>query len=86
MTALTESFLSMSIHNVFSWPISTFLRFSRIGKPVLDSIIKLHCHQRSFVILGTFHESLHHEANPCPTGQTPHMVVLPDLELGPLAQ
>jgi len=36
MTALTESFLSMSIHNVFSWPISTFLRFSRIGKPVLD--------------------------------------------------
>jgi|SRR5882724_4493009 len=32
-----ESFLSMSIHNVFSWPISTFLHFSRIGKPVLDT-------------------------------------------------
>ena len=26
----------MSIHNVFSWPISTFLLFSWIGKPVLD--------------------------------------------------
>src|SRR5882724_5749208 len=37
MTALTESFLSMSIHNIFSWPISTFLHFSQIGKPVLDS-------------------------------------------------
>src|SRR5882724_12275573 len=31
-----ESFLSTSIYSVFSWPISTFLRFSRIGKPVLD--------------------------------------------------
>src|SRR5882724_13454623 len=31
-----ESFLSTSIHNIFSWPISTFLCFSRIGKPVLD--------------------------------------------------
>src|SRR5882724_11781286 len=36
MTALSESFYLMSIHNVFSWPISTFLLFSRIGKPVLD--------------------------------------------------
>ena len=26
----------MSIHNVLSWPISTLLLFSRIGKPVLD--------------------------------------------------
>jgi len=25
-----------SIHNVFSWPISTLLLFSQIGKPVLD--------------------------------------------------
>src|SRR5882724_3614014 len=32
-----ENFLSMSIHNVFSWPILTFLCFSRIRKPVLDS-------------------------------------------------
>src|SRR5882724_2559622 len=40
MTALTESFLSTSIHNVFSWPILTFLRFSRIGKPILDRRLK----------------------------------------------
>src|SRR5882724_6501580 len=37
MTALMESFLSTSIHNVFSWPILTFLHFSQVGKPVLDS-------------------------------------------------
>src|SRR5882724_6852434 len=41
-----ESFLSMSIHNVFSWPISTFLRFSQIGKPVLDSF------QRKYIYVG----------------------------------
>ena len=41
MTALAESSPSMSIHNVFSWPISTFLHFSQIGKPVLDSHQKL---------------------------------------------
>src|SRR5882724_1719668 len=38
MTALAESFPSTSIHNVFSWPILTFLRFSRIRKPILDTI------------------------------------------------
>src|SRR5882724_3338503 len=37
MTALSESFYLMSIHNVFSWLISTFLLFSRIGKPILDT-------------------------------------------------
>src|SRR5882724_10185846 len=42
MTALSESFYLMSIHNVFSWPISTFLLFSRIGKPVLDSFTQTH--------------------------------------------
>jgi len=35
MTALSESFCLMSIHNVLSWLISTLLLFSRIGKPVL---------------------------------------------------
>ena len=29
----------MSIHNVLSWPISTLLLFSQIGKPVLDKPI-----------------------------------------------
>src|SRR5882724_8481299 len=37
MTALSESFYLMSIHNIFSWLISTLLLFSRIGKPVLDT-------------------------------------------------
>src|SRR5882724_10534740 len=37
MTALSESFCLMSIHNVLSWPISTLLLFIRIGKPVLDT-------------------------------------------------
>src|SRR5882724_3853599 len=37
MTAFSESFYLMSIHYVFSWPISTFLLFSQIGKPVLDT-------------------------------------------------
>ena len=36
MTALSESFSLMIIHDVFSLPISTFLLFSRVGKPVLD--------------------------------------------------
>src|SRR5882724_9220625 len=27
----------MSIHNVFSWPILTFLLFSQIGKPIPDT-------------------------------------------------
>src|SRR5882724_2023280 len=39
MTALAESSPSTSIHNVFSWPISTFLRFSQVGKPVLDKCL-----------------------------------------------
>ena len=30
----------MSIHNIFSWPISTFLRFSQIRKPVLDRLYR----------------------------------------------
>src|SRR5882724_7186350 len=38
MKALSESFYLTSIHNVFSWLISTFLRFSRIGKPILDRL------------------------------------------------
>jgi len=34
-TALSESFYLMSIHNVFSWPISTFWLFmSRMGFPI----------------------------------------------------
>ena len=37
MTALSESFYLTSIHNIFSWPISTFLPFSQIRKPVLDT-------------------------------------------------
>src|SRR5882724_10964789 len=37
MTALSESFCLMSIHNVLSWPISTLLLFSQIGKSVLDT-------------------------------------------------
>src|SRR5882724_10947119 len=37
MTALSESFSLTIIHDVFSSPISTFLLFSRVGKPVLDS-------------------------------------------------
>src|SRR5882724_8172247 len=41
MTALSESFCLMSIHNALSWPISTLLLFSQIGKSVLDS-----CHER----------------------------------------
>src|SRR5882724_2229870 len=36
MTALSESFYLTSIHNVFSWLISTFLLFSQIRKPILD--------------------------------------------------
>src|SRR5882724_5498684 len=40
MTALSESFCLMSIHNVLSWPISTLLLFSQIGKPVLDNVNK----------------------------------------------
>src|SRR5882724_8614383 len=34
VVALAKSLLS--IHNIFSWPISTLLLFSQIGKPVLD--------------------------------------------------
>src|SRR5882724_682037 len=37
MTALSESFCLTSIHNVLSWPISTLLLFSQIGKSVLDT-------------------------------------------------
>src|SRR5882724_9345254 len=37
MTALSESLYLMSIHNIFSWPISTFLLFSQIGKPIPDT-------------------------------------------------
>src|SRR5882724_2018847 len=37
-TALAESFPSMSIHNVFSWPISTFFHFSWVGKPILETL------------------------------------------------
>src|SRR5882724_7644826 len=37
LTALAESFPSTSIHNVSSWPILTFLRFSRVEKPILDT-------------------------------------------------
>src|SRR5882724_12712793 len=40
MTALSESFYLMSIHNVFSWPISTLLLFSQIGKPILDRLFQ----------------------------------------------
>src|SRR5882724_2311718 len=39
MTALAEIFPSTSIHNVFSWPISTLLCFSQIRKPILDTPI-----------------------------------------------
>src|SRR5882724_3111604 len=35
--SLSESFYLTSTHNIFSWPISTFLLFSWIGKPVLDT-------------------------------------------------
>jgi len=38
MTALSESCYLTSIHNILSWPILTFLLFSRIGKPVLDTV------------------------------------------------
>src|SRR5882672_1908523 len=31
----------MFASNVFSWSIPTYLHFSRVGKPVLDSIIEL---------------------------------------------
>jgi len=41
MTALSESSYLMSIHNIFSWPISTLFLFSQIGKPVLDKWKKL---------------------------------------------
>src|SRR5882724_7490837 len=34
--SLSESFYLTSIQNIFSWPISTFLLFSWIGKPILD--------------------------------------------------
>ena len=38
MTALSESFSFMIIHDVFSLPISTYLLFSQIGKPILDRL------------------------------------------------
>jgi len=41
MTALFESLLLMLICDVFSLLIPTFLHFSQVGKPILDSIIKL---------------------------------------------
>src|SRR5882724_12370090 len=37
MTALSESFSLMIIHDIFPLPISTFLLFSWLRKPVLDS-------------------------------------------------
>ena len=37
MTALSESFSLMIICDAFSLPISTFLLFSRVGKPILDN-------------------------------------------------
>src|SRR5882724_3132813 len=37
MTALSESFSLMIICDIFSLPISTFLLFSQIGKPILDT-------------------------------------------------
>jgi len=37
MTALSENFYLMSIHNIFSWLILTLLLLSQIGKPILDS-------------------------------------------------
>jgi len=40
MTALSESFYLTSIHNVFSWLISTLLLFSQIRKPILDTFIE----------------------------------------------
>ena len=39
MTALSESFYLMFIHNVFPWPILTHLLFSQIRKLILDNMI-----------------------------------------------
>src|SRR5882724_7834799 len=57
MTALAESFPSTSIHNIFSWPISTFLHFSRVRKPVLDNGL-LH-HLRRIYVLNSGNLQLH---------------------------
>ena len=42
-----RAFYLTSIHNIFSWPISTFLLFSRIGKPVLESFPHPSCNTKT---------------------------------------
>src|SRR5882724_3647682 len=67
-----ESFLLTPIHNVFSWPISTFLRFSRIGKPILDT----GC-QSLFTTLASRHTPSPTQLDPRLTALFHHIVACP---------
>src|SRR5882724_9128653 len=42
MTALSESFSLTIIHDIFPLTIPTFLHFSQVGKPILDSFQQWH--------------------------------------------
>ena len=51
MTALFESFSLTIIHDVFSLPILTYLLFSWIRKPILDSGFPLISHFNTHIVV-----------------------------------